>query len=68
MNFYVTKLDYSRNEASPERWAKEYCPSFIECEIFDYSDFNNSSTLPDTVALYKFTSDTDVLHFNLRWQ
>ena len=50
--------------ATIDQWARERCNSYIGYQVQDVSDV---SLYWDEIAVYRFTSDIDVVLFKLKW-
>lgn len=47
-----------------DRWAQDYCASYIGHHVQDVSDF---SMYHDLIAVYVFGDDRDAVAFKLKW-
>lgn len=62
-----TGLDYAIAEqlfADADAWAREFCDSYLLCDVIDVSDFIGHA---DTVAEYSFNDECDAILFTLAW-
>jgi hypothetical protein len=48
-----------------ESWAREHCPSFMQMDIVDVSDYTYEY---DQIATYEFGDEKDAFWFTTAWQ
>lgn len=60
----IYDMSYLDTEAA-ESWAREHCKSFSSCEHLDLSDL---SPMYDSVSMFVFTNEKELMWFKLRWQ
>jgi hypothetical protein len=48
-----------------ESWAREHCPSFVDMEVVDVSDY---TMMYDQIATYSFNDAKDAFWFTTAWQ
>lgn len=59
---YVVAEQYFKEAAA---WAKEHCPSFVECVVEDVSDY---TLYNDLVSSYAFRDEHDASIFKSMWK
>jgi hypothetical protein len=48
-----------------ESWAREHCPSFMQMDVMDVSDFSYEY---DQIATYEFRDEKDAFWFTTAWK